>query len=403
MTDRTRRFVIWGLAALGIIVFALWAFVPRPERVDLALVEKGALVVTLAEEGETRVRDRFLVSAPVSGTLLRVDLEPGDGVVAAETVVATLRPQQATPLDARSVAQIEAEVRTREAELRQARHDQERAAAEVDFARRECDRSRALAEHAVVSLETLELAELEARRASESMSARTEAVVAAEHRLAAARARLLDVEDSAAPHDAPQKIRSPIDGVVLKRLRESESVVAAGEPLLEIGDPRQLEVVADYLSRDAVRIRPGARALIGRWGGEGSIEARVRRVDPAGFTKTSALGVEEQRVNVVLDLVTPFAERQGLGDGYRVEVRVVVSECDDVLRVPMGALSRRGEGWGVFVASNGRAVLREVRVGARTAKAVEILDGLEEGESVIIYPDEKISHGVRVEQRVDFD
>lgn len=197
------------------------------------------------------------------------------------------------------------------------------------------------------------------------------------------------------------RIKAPVDGVVLRRFLESESVVAAGSPILEVGAAEDLEIVADYLSRDAVRIEPGARVLVDRWGGDGILEAEVRRIEPSGFTKVSALGVEEQRVNVIIELLTPYAERKALADGFRVETRIVVAECDGVVQVPSGSLFRRGEGWAVFVVENGRARLRSVELGARTPAAVEIRTGLSEGEDVISHPSDKISDGVRVVSRSD--
>lgn len=394
-----RRTIGWvglGLAAAALLGWSLW---PRAERVEIVDVERGPIVVTLDEEGETRVRDRFVVSAPVAGRLLRIELEPGDPVVAGETVLAIFQPRDSTPLDPRSRAEAEQEVRAREAELERARHERASQQAEVDFARRDCDRTRALNAQGILSVERLDTAELAESRAIESLNAANHAVESASHRLASARARLLNLGDPSQRGDAPLSIRSPVDGVVLRKSHESESVVEAGEPLIEVGDPDDLEIVADYLSRDAVRIRPDTRVRVERWGGEGSLEARVLRVEPSGFTKVSALGVEEKRVNVILELVTPSAERAGLADGFRVETRIVVLECEDVVQVPTGSLFRRGEDWAVFTVENGRAILRAVEVGARTPSMVEIDRGLSDGEQVIVHPGDEISDGVRVVAR----
>jgi len=376
--------------------FAAWAFWPRAVEVDLQSAERGAVVVTVAEEGETRVRDRFVISAPVAGTLLRVELDPGDPVVAEETVVAVLQPRQSTPLDPRSLAEAEAEVRAREAELQQARHAEESSEAEFQFARRECDRARTLADRAIVSVESLDLAELDEQRALESLSSKREAVLAAEHRLTAAQARLLNLGEPTRRMDAALEIRSPIDGVVLTRERQSESVIEAGSAILEVGDPNELEIVVEYLSSDAVKMRPGARAFIEGWGGERPLDARIRRIHPSGFTKTSALGVEEQRVRVILDLVSPASEHGRIGDGFRVDVRVVLAQCDDSIRVPIGSLFRVGEQWAVFVLDGGRARKRLVEVGARTMDVAEVLTGIDVGEQVIVYPSNDVSDGTRV-------
>jgi HlyD family secretion protein len=399
MAFEDKRWIGWTVGGAVVAALLAWTLWPRPEQVDIVTAARGSLAVTLDEEGETRVRERFVVSAPVAGRLLRIELEPGDAVVADETVLATFQPSDATLLDARSRAQLEEEVRALEAELERTRHERAQAEAELGFAKRDCSRARRLADEGISSEEQLDEAELGELSAIERLSASEHAVESATHRLASARARLLNLGNPDRPGDDPISIRAPVDGVVLTRSRESEAVVAAGEPLLEVGDPHDLEIVADYLSRDAVRIRPGAHALIERWGGDGALEARVRRVEPSGFTKISALGVEEQRVNVILDLVTPQQERTGLADGFRVETRIVVGECEDVVNVPTGSLFRRGEGWAVFVVEDGKAVARPVEIGARTPAAVEIRDGVSESESVIAHPGDKVADGVRVAQR----
>jgi HlyD family secretion protein len=196
--------------------------------------------------------------------------------------------------------------------------------------------------------------------------------------------------------DAALEIRSPIDGVVLTRERQSESVIEAGSAILEVGDPNELEIVVEYLSSDAVKMRPGARAFIEGWGGERPLDARIRRIHPSGFTKTSALGVEEQRVRVILDLVSPASEHGRIGDGFRVDVRVVLAQCDDSIRVPIGSLFRVGEQWAVFVLDGGRARKRLVEVGARTMDVAEVLTGIDVGEQVIVYPSNDVSDGTRV-------
>jgi len=256
-----------------------------------------------------------------------------------------------------------------------------------------------LADQDVLSAQQLDETELEKRQAVESLAAAVAAVESAGHRLSQARAHLLNLGSPNRRGGEPISIRAPIDGLVLRTLRTSESVVAAGEPLLEVGDPSELEIVADYLSRDAVRIRPGAHVWIERWGGEGALKGRVRRVEPSGFTKISALGIEEKRVNVIIDLVSPRIERSALSDGFRVESRVVVLDCDDVLQVPVGSLFRQSENWAVFTVQSGRARVRRVTLGARTPVAVEVSDGLGETDWVITHPGNKVVEGVRVAPR----
>lgn len=399
MTTDGKRWIGWGLVGAAIASLLAWALWPRSEPVEIVNVTQGPLIVTLDEEGETRVRERYVVSAPVAGRLLRIELEPGDPVIAGETVLAIFQPREATLLDPRTRAEFEAEIRALEAELERAKHERDRASAELEFARRDRDRARRLAAQNVLSEEQLDQAELAERRSIEALEASEHAAEGASYRLTSARARLLDLGSPGRAGDDPISIRAPIDGVVLRRIRESESVVEAGQPLLEVGNPKDLEIIADYLSRAAIRIQPGARALVERWGGDGVLEARVRRVEPSGFTKISALGVEEKRVNVILELVTPHKNRSNLADGFRVETRIIVLEREDVVQVPAGSLFRHGDGWAVFRAENGRARIQPVDAGARNPATVEIAQGLAPGDHVIAHPGDKIADGVRVKPR----
>jgi HlyD family secretion protein len=403
MKSKTQRNVIRIAGGALLLLLLLWAFWPRPELVDFAVVDRSHLQTTLEEEGETRVRDRFVVSAPLAGRVLRIELEPGDPVIADETVLATFQPQAPTLLDSRTRAEAEANSRAARANLERARADRDRAQAELDFARAEAERFRRLAEERIVSDKELESAELDARSKAEAFEAAEFSVQTARYQLDVARARLLRGTESGNPlADAdsnPISLHSPVDGVVLRRLRESEAVVPAGEPLLEVGRPDDLEIVADYLSADAVKIRPGDRVLIREWGGDKALEGRVRRVEPSGFMKISALGVEEQRVNVIVDFVDPPEKRPGLADGFRVELEVVLWEGEDVLRVPTGSLFRASEEWAVFAVDRGRARRRIVEIGRRGGLFAEVVSGLEEGDEVILHPGDSIDEGLRVEQR----
>jgi HlyD family secretion protein len=391
LTDR--RLVLSAVVIGSLTAVALW---PRAVMVDLATVSRGPLVVTIDEEGRTRVRDRFVVTAPVTGRVLRIELEPGDRV-ARGTVIAHVRPESPPLLDARTRAEATAALASADASVGHARAEEQRARAALAQAQRELTRTHRLTGAGVTTAQDLDVREADVSLAEEAVKAAEFAVRAAVADVERARARLAN----AAPDVAGVTIavRAPVDGVVLQRLRESESVVPAGEPLVEIGDPEQIEVVADLLSTDAVRVKPGARATIEQWGGETALDAVVRRVERAGFTKVSALGVEEQRVNVVLDFVGSGEECALLGDGYRVETRIVLWEAPRVLKVPTNALFREGTRWAVYVVSGGRARRTFVEIGHQTGQEAEVLDGVSEGMTIIVHPGDLVRDGGRVAVR----
>jgi len=392
-----RRWIFWTAGAIVAAVVVFLGTRPQPVPAEVSQVTRGPIDVSIDDEGETRVRDRFVISAPLGGRVLRIELEPGDTVVANETVLAVFRPSAPVLLDARSRAEAQAAVETALAAVGQAEAHYEQAAAEVTFSRAEVERYRRLARDGIVSVEQMETSQLDLDTRQEALEAAEYAVRTALSELQAARVRLQRFSGRSAAADGEAiEITSPVSGVVLRRLRESESVVPAGEALLEIGDPQQIEVVTDYLSKDAVRIRPGQEVLIDRWGGDRPLRGRVRRVEPSGFTKISALGVEEQRVNVVMDITDPPEVWAGLGDGFRVETRVVVWQSEDELKAPTGALFRRDEGWAVFAVDGGRAVLRSIEIGERNAQEAQVLGGLEPGQEVVVYPSDSLSDGSRV-------
>ena len=392
-----RRWIFWTAGAIVAAVVVFFGTRPQPVPAEVSQVTRGPIDVSIDDEGETRVRDRFVISAPLGGRVLRIELEPGDTVVANETVLAVFRPSAPVLLDARSRAEAQAAVETALAAVGQAEAHYEQAAAEVTFSRAEVERYRRLSRDGIVSVEQMETSQLDLDTRQEALEAAEYAVRTALSELQAARVRLQRFSGRSAAADGETiEITSPVSGVVLRRLRESESVVPAGEALLEIGDPQQIEVVTDYLSKDAVRIRPGQRVLIDRWGGDRPLGGRVRRVEPSGFTKISALGVEEQRVNVVMDITDPPEVWAGLGDGFRVETRVVVWQSEDELKAPTGALFRRDEGWAVFAVDGGRAVLRSIEIGERNAQEAQVLGGLEPGQEVVVYPSDSLSDGSRV-------
>ncbi|MGH9161905.1 MAG: efflux RND transporter periplasmic adaptor subunit [Vicinamibacteraceae bacterium] len=391
---KNRRVLLAALVIAVLLAIALW---PRPTEVDLSTVTKGQLMVTVDEEGETRVRERFEVTSPVAGEVLRINLEPGDPVIAGKTMLATVRPSAPTPLDARSRAEAQAAVRVVEAMLGRARAERDRAATMLARTKQQLERAANLIEGGAISRDEFDARQTDARTAEEALRAADFAVAQAQRDVDVARARLIPSNASRPTGDIP--LLAPVDGVVLKRLRESQAVVPAGEPLLEVGDPTGLEIVADLLSSDAVKIKAGEVVLIEQWGGGETLRGRVRRVEPSGFMKVSALGVEEQRVNVIIDFEDPDVASRALGDGYRVEVRVVIWREEKVLKVPTGTLFRRGDQWALFVVEDGRARLRTITIGQRNGAEAQVLDGLREREQIVLYPPDTLADGDRVAQR----
>lgn len=399
MKIRPTAILIWLVLALAAAAL-YFALQPRPLEADFAEVSRGPLRITLDEEGETRVRDRYVVSAPLAGRVLRIEHEPGDRVRAASTVLARFLPTDPHLLDPRARAQAEAQVKTSESTLNRSRVELARAQSEREHAESELERHLKLHRDGLLAEDRLESARLRAATAVESERAAQSSIGVAQAELERARASLIEAAGAAAPDKAVVLLHAPIDGVVLRRIWESEAVVEAGEPLLELADPAKLEIVSDMLSTDAVKISLRDKVLIEQWGGERTLLGRVRRVEPYGFTKISALGVEEQRVNVVIDFDDPREAWEELGDGYRVEVRVVVWESDAVLKAPSSSLFRNGEAWAVYVVDGqARALLREVEIGQRNAREVQILAGLQEGDRVIAYPGDQIASGVEVVAR----
>jgi HlyD family secretion protein len=390
------RSLRWTGGLVLLVLILVWAFRPAPVPVDLAPVQKGSLQVTVDEEGETRVRDRFIVSAPVPGQMRRIELEPGDSVSAGKTILAVFEPADPALLDSRTRAELQARARAAESSIGAARAERERLGADLEFARRELARYRPLFAAGAISRETLDTAERQVRTLEEAMRSAEFNVRTAQHQLEVARASLIQRPGGAG---ALIRLTSPVDGVVLRRLQESETVVTIGQALIEIGDLDQLEIVSDVLSTAAVRVRTGQPVLIEQWGGSTPLRGRVRRVDPSGFTKISALGVEEQRVNVVIDIEEPREVWQRLGDGYRVEVRIIVSQRDDVLKVPTSSLFRQGESWAVYRVAGSTANLQLVKVGLQNGLEAEIVSGLEAGRTVVVFPSDDVEDGVRVEPR----
>ncbi|MCP5433630.1 MAG: HlyD family efflux transporter periplasmic adaptor subunit [Alphaproteobacteria bacterium] len=400
-----RKLSIWGFLALAAALLVFLALRPSSVQVDMAAVARGPLQVTIGEEGRTRVKEVYVVSAPITGRLLRIGLRAGDGVEANATVVARIQPADPAFLDVRTRAQAEATVRTAEAALALAEAERARVRAELDYAEGEAARVRPLAAKGTASQAQLDRAELALRSQRAALETAQANVRVKASELETARAHLLAPTEErggdllAGPDAATLPVIAPVAGKVLQVLQESETVVAAGTPLVEIGDPRNLEIVVDLLSSDAVRVREGATVLIDAWGGAQELRGRVRRVEPFGYTKVSALGIEEQRVNVIVDLTSPPAEWTELGHGFRIEARIVTWEEENVLQVPLSALFRTEGKWTVFRVQDGVARPAEVEIGAMNAQAAQIRSGLEEGETVVLYPSDKIGAGTRVRQR----
>jgi HlyD family secretion protein len=385
----TRKRLVWGGAALAAAILLALSFRPTPIPVDTGEIVRGPLETTVDAEGVTRVRDRFRVAAPVTGRLERIAVREGDAV-AAGAVVARLAP---VPLDPQAAEAARARAAAAAAALQEAEVRTAQSREALAQAERSTARIREVADAGGVSVEGVERAELQlavARRDFQAAGSRARAAAA---ELAAARAALLDADPGASGGRAVQTVRAPAGGRILRIHEPNERVLPAGTPLLEIGDAAGLEVVVDVLSTDAVRIQPGATMRLVEWGGDGDLVGLVRLVEPAGFTKVSTLGVEEQRVNVIGDLAAAPA---ALGDGYRVEARIVTWEAADVLKVPTSALLRSGEGWSVFVVDGGRARLRPLRIGHRGNAEAEVVEGLEAGERVVLFPSDRVSDGARV-------
>jgi HlyD family secretion protein len=392
----TNRVVRIGLVLLGLGAILAWAFKPAAVPADFAIASRGPLEVTVDEEGKTQVRDRYIVSAPVPGRMERIELEPGDPVVARKTVLAQFRPVDPALIDVRTRAELEGRVKAAEATLGGARAELDRAAAELKFAQSELKRTKELVSGGALAVRDLEAAERTVRTLERAHQSAEFSVRTAQYQLEVARASLLQTR---AGQVATIPLYSPIDGVVLRRLQQSEAVVPLGQPLLEVGDLADLEIVSDLLSSAAVKVTAGQPVRIEQWGGDRALAGRVRRVEPSGFTKVSALGVEEQRVNVLIDFEERREQWKTIGDGYRVEVRIVVWSKPDVLKVPSSSLFRDETQWAVYKVVNGRAVRTIVEIGQRSGLEAEVLNGLQPGDQLVVYPSDAIQNGVKLTAR----
>jgi HlyD family secretion protein len=395
---RWRRRLGLGLAAAVVAGLLVWGFRPTPALVDVEPVTRGALAVTVEDEGRTRVIDRYEISAPIASQTRRITLDVGDPVREGDVLV-TLDAVAAPALDVRAVALARARVGAAEAALATAREDRRAAEATARFARAEAQRVRELGAQELVARSAVEQAEAEARRAEALERSATFRMRTAASELEATRTALAHGGGRDPAATGVFQLRAPVSGRVLRRHFESSRVVQPGEPILVIGDPASLQVEVDVLSSDAVRISAGQRVELERWGGSEPLGGRVRRVEPVGFTKISALGVEEQRVWVIVELTDPPERWARLGDGYRVNARFVLWEAVEVLRVPTSSLFRHGEVWAVFVAHRGRARLRPVEIAERGSRHTRIISGVVEGERVIVHPGRDLADGARIRVR----
>lgn len=401
---RTGQYTILILM-IAVIAGAIFLALRKPVLlVDAAPVTRGAMAVTIDDEGETRVHDVFTVAAPLSGRLLRITLEPGDKVLRGKTIIARIVPATPSFLDQRSEAVGQAQEQTALANVASSRARVNEARAERALADRDLRRLQALNEQGFTTQAALDAARMRHDRAEAALSEAHSAVDAAQHQLTAARAALVPPSEDGAAGAGGVAVMAPVSGDVLRVVQKSETFVPSGAALVEIGDPEKLEVVTDYLSSDAVNIAIGADVDIDRWGGSRPLRGKVRRIDPSGFMKVSALGVEEQRVNVTIDIVEPYAVWKRLGHGFRVITRIRAWSSADALRVPVSALFRQqGNGaegsWAVYAIRKGRAVLTTVALGQINDEVAEVRTGLKAGDRVILHPGDTISDGRRVRER----
>lgn len=391
-----RRALPW-LGALLLLALIGWGLWPKPILIETGVVARSPLTVRVSEEGKTRVRNRYIVAAPVAGKMLRVPLKPGDPVEAGKTLLTSIEPVAAPLLDPRARMQAEAVVSLHEASRKRALEALEAARTARKYAEADRDRMRSVKRDGTISDSDRDRMEADASiKAAEGRAAEFSLQVI-DHELAQARAVLERPDVSSAGNLV--EVKSPVSGNVLNVMQESETVVTPGMAILEIGDPADIEIEAEILSRDAVAMKAGDSVEIEQWGGDMPLKGRVRRIEPAAFTKISALGVEEQRVIVLSDLIDPPEATRALGDRFRVEVRVAVWHSDDALVVPAGALFRQGNAWKTFVYQNGRARLTTVEAGRSDGRFTGVLSGMEAGDKVLLHPPDTVRDGSPVRER----
>lgn len=394
-----RKVVFWSVVGALVLVM-VYALQPRAVEVETGLVQQGALTVYVSEEGKTRIRNRHIVAAPVAGSMQRVTLKAGDAVKAGETVLTRIEPTLSPLLDARARSQAQARVDAATATRSRANEDIEMSRTGLKYAQANWDRIKNNTDKGTVSDTDRDTFEREAEMKSREVRSAEFALQVADFELVQAKAALQQIDKPSAG-GAFIEVRAPVNGVVLRVQQESATIVAPGAPILEIGDPMDLEIEAEILSRDAVTIKPGALVTVEQWGGEVPAKASVRRVEPAAFTKVSALGVEEQRVLVLSDFTEQTPALKALGDRYRVEVRVAVWHSDDTMLVPAGALFREGSEWKTFVFDAGSAKAVVVKAGRTDGKFTQVLAGLKKGDEVLMHPPDTVRDGTSVVKRAE--
>jgi HlyD family secretion protein len=403
-TKRVLRSLL-GLSAVALVATLIYlAMRPQPQLVDTAEVVRGALRVTVDEDGVTRIKERYIVSTPLAGRLERIHLEAGDEVSAHSTILARMQPTDPELLDPRAVAQAEARVKAAERRLEVTKAELTKAEAAQEFAQLELKRAEKLVNDNAISSTAFEEKQLANRLRTEEVRSAQFGVEIAEYELKLERSALLltrpsGTDESPGDREMQLEVRAPINGRVLRVHQESSAVLSAGASLMEIGDPSDLEVVVDVLSSDAVRVSPGAEVVLENWGGAAPLRGQVRTIEPSGFTKLSALGVEEQRVNVIVELLDSADQRRNLGDGYRVDARIVVWEEDDVLKIPASALFRIEEDWHVFAVRGATAKQVSVEIGQNNGIEAQVVSGLRRNEEVVVHPSDQLSDGTMIEKR----
>lgn len=398
-TARRRRSYLGWIALAVLVIVLVVALLPKPLAVEEGVVSQGPLTVSVLEEGKTRIRNRYVISPPVTGLLRRTSLRPGDKLEAGKTIVASLETQPSGFLDPRTHAQTEAAVAASEAnvELRQA--EQARAQTALDLAMRERERARKLKNDGTISEQEWDQTDVTATLRQRELRAAEFTAKVAQFELDQARAALLQVQQPGQGGGHLFEIRSPVDGVVLNVYEESSRIVSPGTPLMEVGDPRDLEVEVELLSQDAVSVHPGGELMIEQWGGEKPLRGRVSMVEPAAYTKISALGVEEQRVKVRAEFVDLPPPDHPLGDRFRIEARVITWQANTVLRIPTGSLFRRGGEWMTFLVKDGHAHLTTVKIGHNSGVYAEVLEGVSDGQVVVVHPPDVVVDGMAIRQR----
>jgi HlyD family secretion protein len=393
-----RRYIPYALGAALLFVLVR-ALAPNPIKVEPGVVARGPLTVTVLEEGKTRIRHRYLITPPVAGYLNRVPLRAGDRIEAGKTILATIQPQPAAFLDPRARAEAEARVKASEASQNQRQTQIERARAALDLAQKELVRARELKKSGAIATKEWDTAENQVNVLTRELNTAQFGLQVADFELAQAKAALTQVQTPATENSDPLKIIAPVSGYVLNVYEESARMLAAGTQIMEVGDYTDLEAEIELLSSDAVGVQPGADVSIEQWGGEAPLRGKVTVVEPGGYTKVSALGVEEQRVKVRVNFVDPLPPSTILGDRYRVEARIVTWHGDNVLQIPTGALFRRGGDWMTFLLEGGKARQTKVEIAHNNGIAAEVRSGVSEGQQVILHPPDAVSDGASVEPR----